>query len=129
MELIDAEELALSEIEEQGGWTVAYDSDDDMARIYGSIQDMRRFSGVVGTIELDDFILEFHGWCNGQAERRANFNPFTVWQSLFHHLEGAPMRDYSEFDARFRDGIDAFCRFHAPDFRDLFGRSTSSYTS
>lgn len=115
-----AEEVSIIP-EELGGWSGSQDSDDDMAQIYGSTRGIRRFSGVVGTIELDDFIIEFGGWCNGQAERRTGFNPYSTWQALFQHLEGTPMHDYAEFEVRFEGEIELFKRYWAPDFKNLFG--------
>ena len=111
----------ITEIEESSSGVLFYDSEEEMARVYGATQGIRRFSGIVGTIELDDFIIEFGAWCNGQAERRASFNPYSTWQALFQHLEGAPMHDYSEFEARHEAEIEAFRDYWAPDFRNLFG--------
>ena len=117
----EVEDTKTVEEDDRGGWSDPYDSDDEMAQIYGASRGIRRFSGVVGTIELDDFIIEFGGWCNGQAERRASFNPFSTWQALFQHLEGAPMHDYAEFEVRYKVEIEIFQRYWAPDFKDLFG--------
>ena len=41
-----------------------YVSDDDMACVYRAMQGIRRFPGVVSTIELEDFIIEFGARCN-----------------------------------------------------------------
>ncbi len=58
----------------------------------------RRYSGVMGTIEFEDFIQEFDSWCNMQMLRNARlFSPFLAWKGLFQHLEGPPMDDYHEF--------------------------------
>ncbi len=58
----------------------------------------QRYSGVVGTTELEDFIQEFDSWCDIQMLRNARlFSPFLAWKGLFHHLEGPPMDDYHEF--------------------------------
>ena len=122
LELVAQEETD-ADPEEPGGWAESYDSDEEMAHIYGSSKGTRRFSGVVGTIELDDFIIKFGGWCNGQSERRTGFTPFSTWQALFQHLEGAPMRDFAEFEARYSNKIEAFRRHWALDFKNLFGGS------
>ena len=55
--------------EDTSGCTSFYHSDNDMACIYGATQSICRFSGVVGTIKLEDFIIEFGTWCNGLAQR------------------------------------------------------------
>ncbi len=58
----------------------------------------RRYSGAVGTIELEDFIQEVDSWCNMQMLRNVRlFSPFLAWKGLFQHLEGPPMDDYHEF--------------------------------
>jgi len=58
----------------------------------------RRYSGAVGTIELEDFIQEFDSWCDMQMLHNARlFSPFLAWKGLFQHLEGLSMDDYHEF--------------------------------
>jgi hypothetical protein len=64
----------------------------------GAMKGPRRYSGVVGTIELEEFIQEFDSWCDMQMLRNARlFSPFLAWKGLFQHLEGPPMDDYHEF--------------------------------
>lgn len=121
-ELSEADTYILSEIvEEAVEYTCFGHSDDEMARVYGASQGTRRFSGVVGTIELEDFIIEFGAWCHGQSERCLGFNPYNTWQALFQHLEGAPIHDYSEFEIKHAAEIDIFRAYWAPDFKNLFG--------
>jgi hypothetical protein len=70
----------------------------DMDGDSGAMKGPRRYSGVVGIIELEDFIQEFDSWCNMQMLRNARlFSPFLAWKGLFQHLEGPPMDDYHEF--------------------------------
>jgi hypothetical protein len=74
----------------------------DMASPYGGgggERDVQRFSGAVGTIEVDDFKREFTMWCKLQKSRNTNFHPYMVWRALFGCLEGAPLADYGEFEA------------------------------
>ena len=63
-----------------------------------SSRGLRRYSGALGTIELDDFMQEFDSWCDMQLMRASTlFTPFMAWKGLFHHLEGPPMDDYHDF--------------------------------
>jgi hypothetical protein len=56
----------------------------DMDEMYGATKGPRRFSGAMGTIELDDFIQEFDTWCDMQMLRNATmFTPFMAWKGLF----------------------------------------------
>jgi hypothetical protein len=69
----------------------------DMDRGSRAMKGPQRFSSVVGTIELEDFIQEFDSWCDMQMLRNAIlFSPFLAWKGLFQHLEGPPMDDYHE---------------------------------
>ncbi len=64
----------------------------------GAMKGPRRYSGAVGTIELEDFIQEFDSWCDMQMLHNARlFSPFLAWKGLFQHLEGLSMDDYHEF--------------------------------
>ncbi len=64
----------------------------------GTMKGPRRYSGVVGAIELEDFIREFDFWCDMQMLCNAKlFSPFLAWKGLFQHLEGPSMDDYHEF--------------------------------
>ncbi len=66
--------------------------------MYGTTKMPCRYLGVVGTIELDDFIQKFDSWCDMQQLRNPQlFTPFMAWKGLFQHLEGLPMDDYHEF--------------------------------
>jgi hypothetical protein len=50
-----------------------------MASPYGSgIRDVQRFSGVKGTIEVDDFKREFTMSCELQKSCNPNFNSYMV---------------------------------------------------
>jgi hypothetical protein len=70
----------------------------DMDRGFEAMKGPRRYSGAVGTIELEDFIKEFDSWCDMQMLRKARlFSPFLAWKGLFQHLEGIPMDDYHDF--------------------------------
>ena len=121
LESLEVEDSGLLvENEEIGGCTSFLDSDNNMARVYRASQGIHQFSWVVGTIELEDFIIEFGAWCNGQAEQRLGFNPYSTWQAFFQHLEGAPMHDYSEFESKHEAEIDVFRNYWAPDFKNLF---------
>jgi hypothetical protein len=52
---------------------------EDMASPYGGGErGVRRFSGVAGTIEVEDFKREFTMWCELQKSRNPNFNPYMV---------------------------------------------------
>jgi hypothetical protein len=75
---------------------------EDMASPYGGgggERGVRRFSGAVGTIEVDDFKREFTMWCELQKSCNTNFHPYMVWKALFGCLEDAPLVDYGEFEA------------------------------
>jgi hypothetical protein len=66
----------------------------DMDEGSGAMKGPRRYSGAVGTIELEDFIQEFDSWCDMQMLRNARlFSPFLAWKGLFQHLEGPSMDD------------------------------------
>lgn len=55
----------------------------DMDGMYGAVKGPRRYSGAVGTIELD-FIHEFDTWCDMQFLRNPTlFTPFFAWKGLF----------------------------------------------
>jgi hypothetical protein len=70
----------------------------DMDGGSGAMKGPRCYSGVVGTIELEDFIQEFDSWCDMQMLRNTKlFSPFLAWKGLFQHLEGPLMDDYHEF--------------------------------
>jgi hypothetical protein len=54
---------------------------EDMASPYGGgggERGVRRFSGAVGTIEVDDFKREFTMWYELQKSRNTNFYPYMV---------------------------------------------------
>jgi hypothetical protein len=98
----------------------------DMATPYGGGErGVRRFSGVSGTIEVDDFRREFTMWCELQKSRNTNFNPYMVWRSLFGCLEGAPLADYGEFETEHLEEITTWRQFYAPDYVDVFGGGIS----
>ncbi len=86
---------------------------------WSSHKGMRRFSGVVGTIEVDDFIQEFDSWCDIQAMRSKDFTPFIAWKSLFQHLEGAPMDDYHDFRWKYTAEIDLWRLYWSPNYFSL----------
>lgn len=75
----------------------------------GTVRGPRRYSGAVGTIELDDFMEEFDAWCDAQLLRNPErFTPFLAWKGLFQHLEGPPMDDYHEFKRAYFAEIDIY---------------------
>jgi hypothetical protein len=94
-----------------------------MASPYGSGEErgVWRFSGVAGTIEVEDFKREFTMWCELQKSRNPNFNPYMVWRALFGCLEGAPLADYGEFEATNFTAVVAWRDFYAPNYADVFG--------
>jgi hypothetical protein len=104
---------------------------EDMASLYGGgEQDVRRFSGAAGTIEVEDFKREFTMWCELQKSRNPNFNPYMVWRALFGCLEGAPLADYGEFEAANFTAVVAWRDFYAPNYADVFGGNpTAASTS
>ncbi len=56
----------------------------DMDWGFGAMKGPRHYSGVVGTIELEDFIQEFDSWCDMQMLHNAKlFSPFLAWKGLF----------------------------------------------
>jgi hypothetical protein len=70
----------------------------DMDGAFGAMKGPRCYSGVVGPIELEDFIQEFDSWCDMQMLCITKlFSPFLAWKGLFRHLEGPLMDDYHEF--------------------------------
>jgi hypothetical protein len=87
----------------------------------GGERDVWRFSGVAGTIEVDDFKREFTMWCEFQKSRNTNFHPYMVWRALFGCLEGIPLADYGEFEATHFTEIMAWRNYYAPDYADVFG--------
>jgi hypothetical protein len=54
----------------------------DMDETYGATRGPRRFSGRIGTIELEDFMQEFECWCDQQSLK----NP--KWVSSLHSMKG-----------------------------------------
>ncbi len=97
----------------------------DMDGGSGAMKGPRRYSGVVGTIELEDFIQEFDSWCDMQMLRNARlFSPFLAWKGLFQHLEGPPMDDYHEF---WRDH--EFRRDHVTEIKEWKQHWSPSYIS
>ncbi len=56
----------------------------DMDKGSGAMKGPQRYSSVVGTIELEDFIQKFDSWCDMQMLRNARlFSPFLAWKGLF----------------------------------------------
>ena len=91
--------------------------DADMDGGYGVVKGPRRYSGAVGTIELEDFIQEFDTWCDMQMLRNAAlFTPFLAWKGLFQHLEGPPMDDYHEFWRTHEPEIEAWRQYCSPTY-------------
>ncbi|BBN08134.1 hypothetical protein Mp_4g09160 [Marchantia polymorpha subsp. ruderalis] len=91
-----------------------------MDGMYGAMKGPRRYSGAVGTIELDDFIQEFDTWCDMQFLRNPTlFTPFFAWKGLFQHLEGPPMDDYHEFGREYAVEIDAWRRHWSPNYTSI----------
>ncbi len=91
----------------------------DMDGGSGTMNGPRRYSGAVGTIELEDFIQKFDSWCDMQMLRNARlFSPFLAWKGLFQHLEGLPMDDYHEFR-----------RDHAAEIKEWRQHWSPSYVS
>ncbi|BBN19983.1 hypothetical protein Mp_8g15430 [Marchantia polymorpha subsp. ruderalis] len=91
-----------------------------MDGMYGASKGPRRYSGAVGTIELDDFIQEFDTWCDMQFMRNPTlFTPFFAWKGLFQHLEGPPMDDYHEFGREYAAEIDAWRRHWSPNYSSI----------
>ncbi|PTQ40682.1 hypothetical protein MARPO_0038s0037 [Marchantia polymorpha] len=92
----------------------------DMDGMYGAMKGPRRYSGAVGTIELDDFIHEFDTWCDMQFLRNPTlFTPFFAWKGLFQHLERPPMDDYHEFGREYAVEIDAWRRHWSPKYTSI----------
>jgi hypothetical protein len=97
---------------------------EDMASPYGGgggERGVQRFSGIAGTIEVDDFKREFIMWCELQKSHNTNFHPYMVWRALFGCLEGAPLADYGEFEAAHFTEIMAWRNYYVPDYADVFG--------
>jgi hypothetical protein len=97
---------------------------EDMASPYGrggGERGVRRFSGAVGTIEVDDFKREFTMWCKLQKSHNTNFHPYMVWRALFCCLQGASLVDYGEFEAAYFTEIVAWRNYYALDYADVFG--------
>ncbi|PTQ28729.1 hypothetical protein MARPO_0156s0026, partial [Marchantia polymorpha] len=91
-----------------------------MDGMYGAMKGPRRYSGAMGTIELDDFIQEFDTWCDMQFLRNPTlFRPFFAWKGLFQHLEGPPMDDYHEFGREYAVEIDAWRRHWSPIYMSI----------
>ena len=85
--------------------------------MYGVTKGPRRYSGAVGTIDLDDFIQEFDTWCDMQSLRNATlFTPFMAWKGLFQHLEGPPMDDYHEFRKAYVADIEIWRQHWSPNY-------------
>ena len=91
-----------------------------MDETYGATKGPWRFSGRVGTIELDDFIQDFECWCDQQSLKNPKgFSPFMAWKVLFSHLEGAPMDDWREFSRQYPADIEAWRAHYSPDYVSL----------
>lgn len=85
--------------------------------MYGANKGPRRYSGAVGTLDLDDFIQEFDSWCDLQQMRNSKlFTPFMAWKGLFQHLEGPPMDDYHEFRKTYAFEIEEWRTHWSPDY-------------
>jgi hypothetical protein len=79
----------------------------DMEETDGATKGPRRFSGRIGTIELEDFMQEFECWCDQQSLKNPRgFSAFIAWKALFSHLEGAPMDNWREFAQDHADKIE-----------------------
>jgi hypothetical protein len=77
----------------------------------------QRYLGVVGTIELEDFIQEFDSWSDMQMLHNAKlFSSFLAWIRLFQHLEGPPMDDYHEFQIDHVVEIEAWRQHWSPSY-------------
>ena len=88
-----------------------------MDEMYGASRVSRRYSGAVGTLDLDDFIQEFDSWCDLQQMRNPkSFTPFMAWKGLFQHLEGPPMDDYHEFRRMYALEIEAWRSHWSPGY-------------
>ncbi len=109
----------------------------DMDRGFGAMKGPRRYSGVVGTIESEDFIQHFDSWCDMQMLRKTKlFSPFLAWKGLFQHLEGPPMDDYHEFWRDHVTEIDKWRQHWSPSYVFIIhggvasgGNTTSSIPS
>ncbi len=89
----------------------------DMDRGFGAMKGPRRYSGAVGTIELEDFIQEFDSWCDMQMLRNVKlFSPFLAWKGLFQHLEGPLMDDYHEFRRDHATEIEEWKQHWSPSY-------------
>jgi hypothetical protein len=89
----------------------------DMDGGFGAMKGLWRYSSVVGTIELEDFIHEFNSWCEMQMLRNARlFSPFLAWKGLFQHLEGPPMDDCHEFRRDHAIEIEEWRRHWSPSY-------------
>lgn len=75
------------------------------------------FSRVLGTIQLDNFIIEFEAWYNGQGKKISGFNHSSIQQALFQHLESAIMHDYLEFEVKHGIQIEAFKDYQALEYK------------
>jgi hypothetical protein len=103
---------------------------EDMASPYGGgKRGVRWFSGIAGTIEVEDFKREFTMWCELQKSRNPNFNPYMVWRALFGCLQGAPLPDYGEFEAANFATVVAWTYFYAPNYADMFGGNPTSVST
>lgn len=92
----------------------------DMDEMYGGTRGLRRFSGKVGTIELEDFMQEFECWCDRESlKNKKDFTPFLAWKMLFNHLEGAPMDDWRDFAKQHAKEIETWRDFWSPDYVPL----------
>src|SRR5450759_3406781 len=91
-----------------------------MDETYGATRGRRRFSGRVGTIELDDFIQDFECWYDQQSLKSPKgFSPLIAWKALFSHLEEAPMDDWREFARQYPTEIEAWRAYYSPDYVSL----------
>jgi hypothetical protein len=92
-----------------------------------AMKGLQHYSGVVGTIELEDFIQEFDSWCNMQMLRNARlFSPFLAWKGLFQHLEGPPMDDYHEFRKDHATEIEEWRQHWSPSYVSIIHGGVAS---
>jgi hypothetical protein len=103
---------------------------EDMASPYsGGERGEQRFSGVAGTIEVEDFNKELTMWCELQKSRNPSFNLYMVWRALFGCLEGAQLADYGKFEAANFIAVVVWRDFHAPNYADVFGGNPTAVST
>lgn len=77
--------------------------------------------GSTNSIELKYFLRDLTSWCDLTLMQNMGFNPYIEWRSLFQELQGAPLRDYEDFEEQFAFENAEWIPYWTPNFYDVWG--------